>query len=699
MKNSKTDAMLFDCIRKSADALHDSKLTDEVLGLDELCRVRDILNLTDCKESAAIAIMAALAVQPRHQSVDMGDMAQFLGCSELDAAALSAALKSLTVKGFIAVDNDWSGSVLQYRFAYGVLESIVENREVHPQPVSAVTHYDQFMFCDEVHKHLCNRKENRITTESLFREVMRTEDEHLDLEFVVKMRNELGEVKHRVIVYELCYIFSSCRRNDGETQDILESIYSDRMQAALERTSIIKGNHPLIAQGFVSADYEGMTVEEHLLRLFYGDAAEAYVGNNNKMDRYALVCEISEAVMEDRHFCHGKSRLQMAEEACNLEKANRNLSMVKNLMLRVPSFDDRIVFYVVCSQRIYGEAFKVNRLSEIFGTSKYVNCCKKLMDGSHELLKTGLIEISSDGMFYNADLELAEAGEELLFEEDADVFRERLTGRDIIQPDTVVEKRLFFDSETDRQLSSLRQSLHKDNYQEIIRKLAEKHLPTGVCVLLYGPPGTGKTESVMQLARQTGRAVIHVDISQTKSRWFGESEKIMKGVFARYRKLCKQSRIKPILLFNEADGVLSRRKDIDTGNLAQTEDAIQNIILEEMEKLDGIMVATTNLTDNLAPAFERRFLFKIRLNVPTMEAKCSIWMDRMPSLSKEDASVLANSFSFSGGEIENVVRKAEIENLLTGAAPTLDSIIKLCGKEKICSGRRPVGFAFGDSVA
>ncbi len=78
------------------------------------------------------------------------------------------------------------------------------------------------------------------------------------------------------------------------------------------------------------------------------------------------------------------------------------------------------------------------------------------------------------------------------------------------------------------------------------------------------------------------------------------------------------------LLFNEADGVFGKRKDNPSSNVTQTEIAIQNIILEEMEKLDGILFATTNLTDNLDKAFERRFLFKIRFDKPTLEAKTNI---------------------------------------------------------------------------
>ena len=64
----------------------------------------------------------------------------------------------------------------------------------------------------------------------------------------------------------------------------------------------------------------------------------------------------------------------------------------------------------------------------------------------------------------------------------------------------------------------------------------------------------------------------------------------------------------PILLFNEADAIFGIRQEGATRAVDKMENSIQNIILQEMEKLDGILIATTNLTTNLDKAFERRFL-------------------------------------------------------------------------------------------
>ena len=65
---------------------------------------------------------------------------------------------------------------------------------------------------------------------------------------------------------------------------------------------------------------------------------------------------------------------------------------------------------------------------------------------------------------------------------------------------------------------------------EIRTKMKEKRLRTGFTCLFYGGPGTGKTETVYQIARESGRDLFIVDVSKIKSCWVGESEKNMKEV-------------------------------------------------------------------------------------------------------------------------------------------------------------------------
>ena len=106
------------------------------------------------------------------------------------------------------------------------------------------------------------------------------------------------------------------------------------------------------------------------------------------------------------------------------------------------------------------------------------------------------------------------------------------------------------------------------------------------------------------------------------------------------------------------------------------------------------MIATTNLTTNLDKAFERRFLYKIRFDKPTIDARKRIWMSMIPELNEEDASILASQFDLSGGEIENIVRKLSVNAILSGDEEIkLSAIIEICLHERISATHRSVGFS------
>ena len=125
------------------------------------------------------------------------------------------------------------------------------------------------------------------------------------------------------------------------------------------------------------------------------------------------------------------------------------------------------------------------------------------------------------------------------------------------------------------------------------------------------------------------------------------------------------------------------------------ENSLQNIILQEMENLDGIMIATTNLQENMDKAFERRFLYKIKFDKPTEEARANIWHTMIPELSDLDVHTLASKYDFSGGQIENIARHYAIDNILHGHnEDVLSMLIRHCDNERLDSKeKRPIGFA------
>lgn len=213
-------------------------------------------------------------------------------------------------------------------------------------------------------------------------------------------------------------------------------------------------------------------------------------------------------------------------------------------------------------------------------------------------------------------------------------------------------------------------------------RLKEKNLPFGITSVFFGAPGTGKTESVYQIAKETGRAIYKVDISNTKSMWFGESEKKIKQIFSTYNSYIETLEQCPILLFNEADAIISKRKESTSSAVSQTENAIQNIILEELENFKGIFFATTNLFGNMDSAFERRFLFKVEFSLPNEENRFKIWESKLGFLKKEELIQLASISDFSGGQIDNIVRKCELEYIVSGAFPDFEKIKNFCSEER-----------------
>ena len=107
------------------------------------------------------------------------------------------------------------------------------------------------------------------------------------------------------------------------------------------------------------------------------------------------------------------------------------------------------------------------------------------------------------------------------------------------------------------------------------------------------------------------------------------------------------------------------------------------------------MIATTNLTSNLDKAFERRFIYKIEFERPTVEAKQQIWKTMIPSLSDAVAHSLAKDFDLSGGQIENISRKRTVELILSGKEPSEEQIREYCAGEMIISSqekRARIGF-------
>ncbi len=233
--------------------------------------------------------------------------------------------------------------------------------------------------------------------------------------------------------------------------------------------------------------------------------------------------------------------------------------------------------------------------------------------------------------------------------------------------------------------------LTDEGLKNVQSKLQKNSLHVGVCCILYGEPGTGKTEVVKQLAKKTGRPLLMLEVADIKSMWYGESESKLKQFFTNYKILVRNSEVCPILMLNECDQLLSSRVNVKR-TIDQTANALQNILLNEIENLEGVLIATTNRIDSLDSAFMRRFLYKVKLEKPTLETRKKILKDKMNFLSDKQVAVLAEKFpDLTGGQIENITRKYYM-NMVLYETPTKLSEIEEYAAEEQVETRNKLGF-------
>lgn len=269
---------------------------------------------------------------------------------------------------------------------------------------------------------------------------------------------------------------------------------------------------------------------------------------------------------------------------------------------------------------------------------------------------------------------------------------------EVIKYDEICEKELYYEPKDRNIVDTLGKIVSEEKYQEVTRRLKQKGQNSGISVILHGGPGVGKTELIKQLARKSKRDIFNLDSSKVYGSLWGETEKNVRAVFRNFKYMTSICPTAPILLFNEADGIMKKRGKGDGSAISRGEDIIQTIILQEMENFEGFFFATTNLVDNLDKAFERRFLFKLEVHSPGLETRTKIWSSLIPDLDIEQRKYLAEHYVFSGGQIENISRKKNIFEVLEGRTPTKTEIATFCDEE-IASSRKQscekIGFVIG----
>jgi SpoVK/Ycf46/Vps4 family AAA+-type ATPase len=196
------------------------------------------------------------------------------------------------------------------------------------------------------------------------------------------------------------------------------------------------------------------------------------------------------------------------------------------------------------------------------------------------------------------------------------------------------------------------------NHDEVLTRWGfGKRLPTGrgICVLFDGPPGTGKTLAAEIIAGELRRPIYRVHIPGVVSKWVGETERNIAEIFVRARSS------RAILLFDEADSLFGSRTSGSSANDRYANMEV-NLLLQEIERYDGVTILTTNLYGNLDEALQRRIQFRITFPFPDPGQRAKIWEVLLPPEAPRAADVdfayLGKQYELAGGHIKNALLRA-----------------------------------------
>lgn len=172
-----------------------------------------------------------------------------------------------------------------------------------------------------------------------------------------------------------------------------------------------------------------------------------------------------------------------------------------------------------------------------------------------------------------------------------------------------------------------------------------------VTLLFSGPPGIGKTACAEAIADELGKNIIVADYSALQSCFVGETEKNIVRLFR------SASESGCVLFFDECDAMFYDR-DSASRNW-EVRDV--NVLLQELEKFQGVCILSTNRKVTLDKALARRISLKLEFKPPTREQARQIWKKLLPKKLPLNDDVNLDELSrtpLTGGEIKNVVLNA-----------------------------------------
>ncbi|KAG1849859.1 ATPase [Suillus tomentosus] len=234
---------------------------------------------------------------------------------------------------------------------------------------------------------------------------------------------------------------------------------------------------------------------------------------------------------------------------------------------------------------------------------------------------------------------------------------ERAISKEVVHPDEITVR--FNDiGGLESIVSSLRETIIYPLIHPALFTSASPLLGAPKGVLLYGPPGCGKTMLARALAKESGATFINVPASTLTNKWFGESNKLVAGLFSLARK------VQPAIIFvDEIDSFLRERRGDD-------HEVMGMMKAEFMTSWDGLtsgsdrilVLGATNRPGDIDPAILRRMPKRFAVALPDAEQRFKI-LSLMLKDTKLDPQLslrllASQTTGFSGSDLRELCRNA-----------------------------------------
>ncbi|NPA82238.1 MAG: ATP-binding protein [Epsilonproteobacteria bacterium] len=437
----------------------------------------------------------------------------------------------------------------------------------------------------------------------------------------------------------------------------------------------------------------------------YNDHLEYLKDQFSRIDIYQKISSIRKNYSKSSlNINRLKNRLQLLEKRINdrLKVTKIPIEIEKLFKEHKLEKKERIIFLALLKEEYSGDFDNLrdmNALVDLVSFDEYEKIKNRaLLEEGSKLIESGLIDydemltafggvsrnfyISEDILYKiihpNKEKRKKRVKLDMLIKEQ-DIF-------ELIEPKTSLED-VVLNQKTREILNNILKQMDK-KVQNLLKEWGIKEKKKGIDakLIFYGPPGTGKTMTAVSFAKSLKKKILSFDCSKILSMYVGESEKNVRKIFDTYYDLKEKTKSEPVLLLNEADQFLSARSTGLGSSADKMHNQMQNIFLEQIEKFEGILIATTNLLENIDPAFSRRFDYKIAFEKPNFKERVELWKKMLPKNAQYaknfNIETLAK-YDLTGGQIHVVIKNTALKVAVKeNPVFTVEDFIPMIQREK-----------------